>query len=546
MNSRDRRIELIAALALGLLALLIPFQGIQWGDGLEFVAVASHLGVAHPPGYPLFILMARAALLLPTPEPYAAVLLGCRIALWCASVLTAMTVQRLLGRGEFVPAAWLGAGLMLFSPLMADSLHCIEVYTLQALLVAGVAYATLHIDGSRVAPLALAGSCLGLALANHLPGLSLAPLLVLAVMRHWRRGGRAVPAALATVVPMVLIPLCLYGTLPLRVPAEDGWGIAWGRPDSLAALLTHVRGGEYGQYQLLQAAPGVPMTFSVWLSFAGMRLLQTIQAVADLLPVGGRIPVVAAPLLLALGGYGAWTIWKDQRAWLIGIAIAVAGQLAFISVYNIPDIRDYFVPLAVLVVPMMLVGLVRLVRVPQAPTALCAAALILALGLSYFQHEPSRDLAEDYRERLLTALPEGCALLTSGDADVYTMWYEQQALGKRTDVAVVGANFIRFPWFRQTIPPSDPRRTAVEFVSGPPPRSLDTFIDQLADAQVRPLLAHGRIFWSTSIPQEAASMRRHFEVRPAFLLLNNDELLLIRNAGLVNFPAPILYEIESR
>ena len=41
------------------------FPSIAGGDSGELVAEACHLGVAHPPGYPLFTLLVHAAVQLP-------------------------------------------------------------------------------------------------------------------------------------------------------------------------------------------------------------------------------------------------------------------------------------------------------------------------------------------------------------------------------------------------------------------------------------------------------------------------------------------------
>lgn len=42
----------------------------QGGDSGELVAEACHLGVAHPPGYPLFVLLGHLAIKLPLPEAW--------------------------------------------------------------------------------------------------------------------------------------------------------------------------------------------------------------------------------------------------------------------------------------------------------------------------------------------------------------------------------------------------------------------------------------------------------------------------------------------
>ena len=77
---------LLAFAALLALFYLTRPAPIQWGDGLELAAVSSHLGVAHPTGYPLFTLLGWIAEKLPVYTPYARLLLLGRL-FSCATVL---------------------------------------------------------------------------------------------------------------------------------------------------------------------------------------------------------------------------------------------------------------------------------------------------------------------------------------------------------------------------------------------------------------------------------------------------------------------------
>ncbi|MBN2565012.1 MAG: DUF2723 domain-containing protein, partial [Candidatus Eisenbacteria bacterium] len=43
---------------------------LRWGDGAEFVAAAHTLGIAHPPGYPLYTLVSALAVRAPFGTPF--------------------------------------------------------------------------------------------------------------------------------------------------------------------------------------------------------------------------------------------------------------------------------------------------------------------------------------------------------------------------------------------------------------------------------------------------------------------------------------------
>jgi hypothetical protein len=75
------------------------FPSIAGGDSGELVAEACHLGVAHPPGYPLFTVLSHAAMQVPiegtTPGWRVNAMCCCCGAL--AAMFVALTVRRWTG-----------------------------------------------------------------------------------------------------------------------------------------------------------------------------------------------------------------------------------------------------------------------------------------------------------------------------------------------------------------------------------------------------------------------------------------------------------------
>lgn len=530
-------------------------SGIKWGDGLEFTAVSAHLGVAHPPGYPLFTLLGWLFLQIPAVEPYQAMLLLCKFAA-AGALFGLYAMLWTLSRSHEPRDSWIagafaaGAG---FSLQLWQSTHVVEVYGLSTALVLA-AFALLF--SRDAAPWKFLAGCTlaGLAVANHLTSLAIAPALLLAAAPCYREGKFA--CLTGGLLIAMAIPMVLYLSLMARVPASDGYGIFWGSTSAFPALLDHLRGGEYRQFQFLMAAPGMPFTFETWVPFAIGRALSFAEAVGAIY-LGAGIPSIAGGILLiGCGKYAVLQALQERRdrRFFAGLSAFVILQTLFLFVYNIPDYHDYLLPISLGFLPMVFAGLQQLLllafqrseeKCSQVMLLLGAALAALSLLTSLPVVRPAEtELSPAWRERLLEALPENAGVITSRDADIYTLWYVQFAERQRLDLAVYGANFNRFPWFRQTMPPDDPRRQAVQFSPGPPPRSLQEFASNLSQDAIDPMLQRSPLFLLPATPQEAQALSQRYQVLPAARLLTDRDLRAIVELGIVNFPPEMLYEIR--
>ncbi|MGI9310664.1 MAG: protein O-mannosyl-transferase family [bacterium] len=211
--SSDALSVLAAALAPLLLYILtMPRDVVLEDDGL-FLMVGEHLGIAHPPGYPLYTLIIHAFMRLPGSlgEPallghLSSAVLG---ALACAAVYACARVLQ-PSRLAALAAAWLFAA----SEHFWSQAIIAEVYTLNALLFFVVYGLLLH--GARAParrwPWVAAAVAYGLSLANHWPLMGLAtPGLLLALAPLWRTPSRAM---LLRRVPSLAVCASLAAALP--------------------------------------------------------------------------------------------------------------------------------------------------------------------------------------------------------------------------------------------------------------------------------------------------------------------------------------------
>ena len=239
----------------GLLALYVATlaPSIMGGDSGELTASALTGGVPHPPGYPLFAILARAFAALPlghspawrvnllsaTATAGAAALVCATVALWTREQAAGLIAAALFGTNSVV---WLHA-------------TSAEVFGLNALFV-GLAF-FLWLCVERALPNEISARrfvfalCIasGLAMCNHHTFVFVGAPLVLRSFWVARRTLRARGIALGCV-------LGLLGLLPyayLAFASGSSAAVSWGDETTLDGFLNHVLRRNYGTFSMGQA-----------------------------------------------------------------------------------------------------------------------------------------------------------------------------------------------------------------------------------------------------------------------------------------------------
>src|SRR6266436_3837491 len=155
----------ITALGVFLVYLNTLTPSIVGGDTGELITVACKLGVAHPPGYPLFTMLAKLFTFIPFGSIAWRVNLLSAVCDSAAAVIILLTVRRWT-RNE--RAGLLAAGLFSFSPLVWRYAVVGEVFALNNLLVALMIYsAGRYSDGHERKFAYLTAFFFGLGMSNH-------------------------------------------------------------------------------------------------------------------------------------------------------------------------------------------------------------------------------------------------------------------------------------------------------------------------------------------------------------------------------------------
>jgi hypothetical protein len=306
-------------LAVASVALACRAPGVLYADAGELLTAVALKGVAHPPGFPLYLLLgglwcdaARALGASPASalNAFSAVCdgLAAAAAAAAAGVLLSRAGLRLAEASR--RALSTAAGLLVgFGPTLFDFSLGIEVYAIHTVFLSATVLCALAAGGAEDAArrrtfTLLAGLAAGGGLAIHhatmvvsLPGIAV--LL-------WGMEERRARARRAGLFTLALLPgLATYALLPHR--AARWPALVWGNPSNLYSFWVHICARDY-HVKLESSLPAI-------LQHAD-RFLDAYREEFTLLGLG-----------LALAG--AALAWKRGRGAALGLAVVILGDIAF-------------------------------------------------------------------------------------------------------------------------------------------------------------------------------------------------------------------------
>ncbi len=416
-------------------------------DGGDLIAAAYRLGIPHPTGYPLYVLLGHLFTRLPCGTvAFRLHLMSATCAAVAVTFFFAWTrAEAFAADAESVPwadiAALSVALLLAFSPLFWSQAIIAEVYALNALLAAAILYLLWQWETSgRSLLLPLLSFLYGLGLGNHLTLLLLLPGMLCLVWSSSHRA--AIPRYVALAAAgAFLAGLGIYLYLPWRA-AVDPWP-NWGDPTTLRRFIWLVSGSLYRPYLF-----GLPM--AEW----PPRLMAWAR---HLLAQFGPCGVI-------LGGLGLAVGMHEQRRVTIVMLLTFGLYTVYALGYNTPDAWVNLIPAHILWASWMAGGTRYLLRRVVSVTAparavVCAVLLVLLVLLpfwSFLQNLPRLNLsadreARDYMESAAQLLPRGAIVITGADAHTFALWYLQEVEQRRRDLTVLDRDLVRYEWYRAQI-----------------------------------------------------------------------------------------------
>ena len=416
---------LLVAVVFGL-ALWRCAPSLAWQDSGSLVSAAWHMGIAHPPGEPAYLALARIAQLLPIGDIAFRVNLLSAVALALCVLPIAALSRSLAVELGFSPVVKRFAAVV--APLLVllgfgAQLQGVraELYSLCALLLtSALACAALT---TSVRASAGVGLLVGLAACVH-PLLTVATLPAIGIfLLLWERPTRRdlLVAGLSFSVA--------YGAnawLPLRALAlpQRSWGI----PDHPAALLDVLLARDFA-------------------SNFGAEAPSLIHNLQLLFEESSRAGTPLLLLLSAVAGF-AWSRGRLARALVVALPLWWVGNLLTMALQNKlyadnPDVLGYLLvgalpaaPLAALTLAVGLLGQPSWVL--RAATCLLLTWVVLPQALDGHQADRSANfLPARFAYSQAAALPPGSVLLTSGNDTAFSWGYLQGVERRRADLTLI-------------------------------------------------------------------------------------------------------------
>ncbi len=403
-----------------LIYLITLCRDIYWLDSAEFVVVTRSYGLAHPPGYPLLLLLLHIVRSIPLLSLPFRINFVSALAAAGSSFVLYWIVYRLTRKST--PALF-GAIIWATSFELWQQATVIEVYSLQVFLFALTIYAAIRYAETRtpgdIFPFAFS---FGLALANHLFIVTSLPgflVLLSSPQRHKLKFWQWVLiAVLMTLGPLLYISLLFRSrNLP-----------SWGGVNSITEFISYITAGVYRYRFLAGGGEYLILQFTDFL-----RVLFRQFNILWILLIPGTIFLL-----------------REKPRLLVALVIGTVFQSIAVFAYNIPDKEGYFLPVYFLFAILLSLGIhwLEQKKLRNLLTGLIGVVLFILTVVSFpRQNRAGFHSLSDLGRTVLSELPDRAVLFTDDYSLVQILHWFNLGPDSLRGITVVSEHHLAFPWY---------------------------------------------------------------------------------------------------
>ncbi len=463
------------------LATLAPTTA-MW-DASEYIAAARVMGLPHPPGNPLFVLLAHGFGLLPLPVSYASrINILAALSSAIAASVWFLLIDHVLARTRATLVqrrTCAAAGVMLGAAAFTvwnQSVVNEKVYTISLALFGVITLLMLQWqngansarnDRKLVAIAFVLGAGYCVHPAGLLPGLG---VVVAVLYRDYRAFFRL--RLVAMVFGAFALGLTPFAFEPIRAaqsPAlnegsptgcENGLKLSCTLSEATyQRLAANVNRTQYAKPSILDRQISYPAQLGMWWLYFKWQWLRDAHGTAPL------AQTVLALIMFFLGVYGGYLHWRWDRASFAYWGTFMFTLTALLAYYmnfkygfsQAPELgnavprevrdRDYFylwsfsgwgvwVALAI----------AAAWRRTNAGIALLGIAAVPLIGNWSAASRRNDSVARDWGADILNSVEPYGVIITIGDNDTFPLWYAQMVEGIRPDVTVIIEGYLDMDW----------------------------------------------------------------------------------------------------
>ncbi|CAC5390689.1 Transmembrane protein 260 [Mytilus coruscus] len=424
------------SLALGVLTtglyVVTLYPSVPGGDSGELIAAAYELGVAHPPGYPLFTLLANCVIRL---VPFGSIA-------WRVNLLTAVCggmaaaflsklVIRLTGR---LSCGALAVGLWCWCKLTWTWSITSEVFSLNNLFITIIM--KLSVDfyysaGEMKQKISLFGALMcGLSLCNQHTIVVYNLILILWVLLELKQNQLLSLSLLIKLGLTFALGLLPYIYLPLSSYYNQArW--TWGDQRTISGFLKHLLRKEYGTFDLgKDGVQQVLLLFCFGIAQAGYRFVQKKD----------RLSFIFVLMMLVYTVFFSWRANLDvnnplmygvvERFWMQSdIVFIVISALGFDFIVRF--LEEQFPVVRKLLIDILIV----------------IALTAFQLNRNYSSCNQSKNTAVyEFGMDILNTIPNGSLVLSKGDLPSNTLRYLYLCENVRPDLLLFDQEVLTYDW----------------------------------------------------------------------------------------------------
>ncbi|MEP6620164.1 MAG: DUF2723 domain-containing protein [bacterium] len=483
----------VGAGVLALYLLTLAPTTAMW-DASEYITAAFTLGIPHPPGNPLFVLLGRVASLFPVGSVAVRVNALAAVCSAISAGIWFLVAERVLV--TWSPLRWTRTVAAITAAVLAATTFTVwnqsvvneKVYTVSLAFFAVVSWLTVlwcdDPDG-RYADrlLVLIAYLIGLGYCNHPAGFLVGPAVGVAVIARrprtllrWRLLLAGVLALGLGLTPFAVEPIraawhpVLNEGEPTGCEQKIGFACTFSET-TRTRLMANINRDQYGKPDLTVRQAPLTAQMGMWWLYFKWQWLRDSHGTQQ------GLQVILALVFFGLGIAGGVTHWKYERAsfWFFGplvltVTIALVYYMNFkYGASQDPGLagvarevrdRDYFYLWSYSTWSVWAaLGLAALWRTlakgaaDAEPRRWLTSSPILLLGLfplvgnwrdaSRAKETATREWAHD----LLNSVEPYGVLVTLGDNDTFPLWYAQEVEGVRKDVTVAVTSLLNTDWY---------------------------------------------------------------------------------------------------